>query len=247
MKVDGIKTDRISIGSMNVIKFLNKYVGRLAEETVLVFSSKIIGILEGRAVPVGSVGKEELIIRESDAYMDRSVSRYGNMFTINKNTLISAGGIDESNADGHYILWPEDPMKSAARIRDFLTAKSGVKKLGVIISDSTVMPLRRGTVGIMIGWSGFNAVKNLIGTKDLFGREFKVSTVAVGSNLAAAGNTVMGEGNEQTPIAVLTDVPFVGFLDRSYITDAEYKECFVEPEEDLFAPFLLSLNWKKKN
>jgi uncharacterized integral membrane protein (TIGR00697 family) len=246
MKVEGIKTDRISVGGMKTEEFLDKYIERVAEETVIVFSSKIIGILEGRAVPIDSIDKDELIIRESDAHLDRSVSPYGNMFTINKNTLISAGGIDESNAGGHYILWPENPMKSAERIRDFLVKKFNVKKLGIIISDSTVMPLRRGTVGIMIGWSGFEATKNLIGTKDLFGREFKISTVAVGSNLAATGNTVMGEGAEQTPISVLTDIPFIDFLDRSHITDAEYKECFVEPKEDLFAPFLMSHKWKKK-
>jgi F420-0:gamma-glutamyl ligase len=126
-----------------------------------------------------------------------------------------------------------------------LVHKFNLKKLGVIITDSTVMPLRRGSVGIMVGWSGFSAVADLRGEPDLFGRPFHISTSAVGSSLACAGNIVMGEGTEQTPIAIITDIPFVKFYDNGNITDDEYKLAFVDPDEDLFAPFLSTVKWQK--
>jgi F420-0:gamma-glutamyl ligase len=166
------------------------------------------------------------------------------MFTIKCGTLISASGIDESNADGHYSLWSADPMKSARELRDILVKKFSLRNVGVIITDSTVMPLRRGSVGIMIAWSGFSAVEDLRGEPDLFGRPFHISTSAVGSSLACAGNIVMGEGTEQTPIAVISDIPFVKFYNQSRITDDEYKMAFVAPDEDLFAPFFANVKWQ---
>jgi F420-0:gamma-glutamyl ligase len=246
MQIQGIKTDRLRANARyELASFVNKYITELHENSVVVFSSKVIGIIEGRVVPIGSINKEDLIKAESSLYLDRSCSKYNNMFTIKSETLISAGGIDESNADGHFALWPENPMRSAAKLRDILVKKFKLKNVGVIISDSTVLPLRRGSIGIMAGWSGFSAVEDLRGEPDLFGRPFHISTSAVGSSLAAAANIVMGEGCQQTPIAVITDIPFVRFNSRSTITGKEYKTAFVDMKEDLFAPFLSSVNWEK--
>ena len=42
------------------------------------------------------------------------------MLTIKNNILIPTSGIDESNANGYYILWPEKPFESAKRIYNFI-------------------------------------------------------------------------------------------------------------------------------
>jgi dihydrofolate synthase / folylpolyglutamate synthase len=54
----------------------------------------------------------------------------------------------------------------------------------------------------------------------------------------------MGEGAEQTPIAILTDLPFVDFQDRDP-TAEELANVIIPLDEDLFAPFLTSVQWQK--
>ena len=54
----------------------------------------------------------------------------------------------------------------------------------------------------------------------------------------------MGEGNEQTPIAVISDVPFVEFQDRNP-TKEEIEELKINIDDDLYAPLLKSVNWRK--
>jgi F420-0:gamma-glutamyl ligase len=105
-------------------------------------------------------------------------------------------------------------------------------------------PMRRGTVGVMIGYSGFCATNSLIGKSDLFGRDFQVSRQSVSGGLVAAANLVMGEGTEQTPIAIVYDVPFVKFQDRDPTPD-EIAENFIPLEEDLYGPFLKLVPWQK--
>jgi dihydrofolate synthase / folylpolyglutamate synthase len=53
----------------------------------------------------------------------------------------------------------------------------------------------------------------------------------------------MGEGAEQTPIALLTELSFVHFQDRDP-TAEELATVIIPLEEDLFAPFLASVQWR---
>ena len=70
----------------------------------------------------------------------------------------------------------------------------------------------------MLAYSGFRALNDYVGRPDLFGRPFTVSQADVAGGLAAATVLQMGEGAEQTPIAVLTELPFVQFQDRDLAT-----------------------------
>ena len=54
----------------------------------------------------------------------------------------------------------------------------------------------------------------------------------------------MGEGTEQTPIAVLSDLPFVKFNPNNP-TQAELDSIFLSREEDIFAPLINGVNWQK--
>lgn len=99
-------------------------------------------------------------------------------------------------------------------------------------------------MGITLAYSGFKALNNYIGKPDLFGRPFAVSQADVAGGLSAAAVLQMGEGTEQTPLAVVSDVPFVTFQDQNP-TAEELAETVIPVEEDLFAPFLLAVDWQK--
>jgi F420-0:gamma-glutamyl ligase len=52
----------------------------------------------------------------------------------------------------------------------------------------------------------------------------------------------MGEGNEQTPFAVITNAPKMEFQSMPP-TDEEIQEIFIPMEEDLYAPLLKNAPW----
>jgi F420-0:gamma-glutamyl ligase len=55
----------------------------------------------------------------------------------------------------------------------------------------------------------------------------------------------MGEGAEQTPIAVISDIPFVAFQDHDPTLE-ELKKFYLEHmEDDLFEPFLRQMGWRE--
>jgi len=245
MLVKPIKTRRVLPETLNIYQLLDESLTGLSEDCVIALSSKVVAVCENRVVPIGSVDKEDLIRREADYYLPIEVGKYGYHFTITHNTMISAAGIDESNAGGNYILWPANPQETANNVRAYLANKFSLKRVGVIIIDSSCMMLRYGTLGIVIGHSGFRAINDYRGTPDLFGRPFLISQASVGGGLAAAANLVMGEGTEQTPIVLLEDLPFVHFQDRDPNLE-ELKGFYLgTKDEDLFAPFLNRVEWLK--
>jgi len=217
----------------------------LQENSVIVVSSKIVALCQNNVVDKATITKSDLIKQEADFYTPDSFNTYGFNFTILNNTFIPSAGIDESNADGYFVLWPKDPQRAANELRAFMRQHFNLKNVGVIITDSTSMPpMRSGTIGIMLAHSGFAAVKQLVGTEDLFGRNFQVATSAIGSGLAAAANVVMGEGTEQTPLAIISDIPFVTFQ-AADPTPQELEAVYIRPEIDLYAPFIQSAPWQK--
>lgn len=243
MVIKAIKTRKVLPGSGSLFELLDKSIKELSERSIVVVTSKVISLCEGRVVPAEGTDKEELIKQESDYYVPREIGKWGYNFTITHNTLISAAGIDESNGGGDYILWPEDPQKSANAIRAYLKKRFGLKSIGVIVIDSSMFAMRYGTLCIPIGHSGFLATQDYRGKPDLFGRPFKVSISSVAGGLAAAAGVVMGEGTEQTPIAIIEDVPFVQFQNRDPSPE-ELKRFYIPAkDDDLFAPFLNSVKW----
>ena len=149
-------------------------------------------------------------------------------------------GIDESDGDDNYVPWPKDAQRTANEIRASLRKRHGREQIGVIITDSTCHPLRRGTNGIMLAYSG--ALNDYVGKPDLFGRPFAVSQADIAGGLAAAAVLQMGEGAEQKPIAVLSDLPFVHFEDSDPSAE-ELATVIIPLEEDLFACRVPELVW----
>jgi len=246
MIVNAIKTKKITANSDGIFELLDEFLPKLHERSVVVITSKIVALCEGQVVHTAGADKEELIKKEADFFLPASLSKYGYHFTITKNTLIAVAGIDESNSGGDfYVLWPKNPQESANKIRQYLSKKFNLDELGVIISDSTCTPMRRGTIGIPISYSGFKATHNYVGQPDLFGRPFKVSQSGTALGLSASAVLVMGEGTEQTPLAVVSDVPFVEFQDHDP-TSEELEDFYIATyHDDLFAPFFDSVTWQK--
>ena len=244
MQVIAVKTDIISPGELSVEALLDKYLVDVKEGSVVAVTSKIISLCQNRVVPINDANKEDLIKKYSQYYIPGGTGEYGYHFSIAKKTLVAMAGIDESNGDGNYVLWPKDLQNSANTIREYIAKRFKLHKIGVVITDSTLIPLRYGTVGVVLAYSGFEPLNDYRGKADLFGKDFKVSTSNVAAGLSAAAVLVMGEGTEQTPIAVLSDLPFVKFNSNNP-TQAELDAIFLDREDDVFAPLIDGVNWQK--
>jgi len=163
---------------------------------VLVVTHKIVSKAEGAVRVV--TGDEEVFKRELVEEIARSIVRRRGELIIaeTKHGFVCANaGVDRSNAEpGTMILLPDDPDRSAHRIRTRLERLLGVD-LPVIISDTFGRPWRRGLTDVAIGVSGLMPILDLIGTKDWSGRELDVTEVAVGDELASAADLVMGKAD----------------------------------------------------
>jgi dihydrofolate synthase / folylpolyglutamate synthase len=243
MKVTAIKTNKIIPSRDNLYQVLDKYIKRLKNNSILVITSKIVAICEGRVVKNIGVNKMDLVKKEARYYLPPN-NKYHISLTIKSNTLIPTAGIDESNANGYYILWPKNPQESANEIHAYLKKRFRLKNIGVLITDSKTTPLRMGTTGMAIAHSGFKALKNYINQKDIFGRKLRVTKASVIDGLAAAAVVVMGEGREQTPLATIEDVQFVEFQDRNP-SRYELQDLRIELRDDLYATLLKSVKWNK--
>ncbi len=243
MRITAIKTHKITGKDTNLYTILDTYLPKVSEKSIVVVTSKIIAVAEGRTVKIGDIDKEELVKQEAEYFLPPD-PKYHFSLTIKNGLLIPSSGIDESNGNGDYVLWPRDPQKWANDIRVHLVEKFNLKHVGVIITDSKTTPLRWGVTGAAIAYSGFLPLNNKIGTPDIFGRKLQATQVNIMDGLAAGAVVVMGETDEQTPLAVIEDVPFVEFVDRNP-TDEELKKLKIAIEDDLYAPLLKSVAWEK--
>lgn len=240
MKVFGVKTGPVKAGD-DIFKILDEYLPEVNENSVIAITSKVVGICENRVVKIGgSVNKRDLIKSEAEFILDDGESNGSGIFlTVKEGILIPTAGIDESNGDGFYILYPKNPMGSAKYIWEYLATRSGIRNFGIILTDSKSSPLRRGTTGISISWCGLKPVYSYVGKPDIFGRELEVTSSNIIDGLAAAAVLVMGEGDELCPIAVLEDIPKAEFT-GSPPSETEIASVKISLEEDIYAPLLRS-------
>lgn len=244
MRVTSIKTHKITKKDTDIFKILDVYIKDLKEKSVVAVTSKIVAICEGRLVSKNAATKDELTEQEAEWYLPRHLSKYDFCISIKNNTFTASAGVDESNGNGYYVLWPKDPQKSANAIRLHLKQRFNLNNIGVIITDSKTTPLRWGVTGVALAHSGFRALNSYIGKPDIFGRLLKAEKLNVSDTLATAAVGVMGEGNEQTPLAIIEDVPFVRFQPRNP-TEKEIASLHISIEDDLYAPLLRGVKWRR--
>ena len=201
------------------------------EGDIIFITSKILGIAEGRTAKISEVSKETLIQQESERYLPfaNDQDSFHVNLTVAQNILIPAAGIDESNADGYYVMWPTDPDSTCQKIRQYLMDKHHIKHLGVVTTDSHTTPLRWGVTGITIGLAGIEPLKDIRGEPDLFGRKMHVTKVNLIDPLASMAVLLMGESAECTPIVILSDYQGISFSDKASMQDFK-----IPLEEDIY-------------
>lgn len=240
MRIKAIKT-RIFREREDLISFVLKYVKKLPEKSILVITSKIVALSEGRTreidLSIPHDKMREQIIKSESEYMLRTKYTW---LTIKDGVVMSSAGIDESNADGKIILLPKNSFRAAAEIRNILKKKYELKNLGVLITDSRLFPLRAGIVGAAIGYAGFKGVRDYRGSPDIFGRILKLSRTDVADSLATAAVLAMGEGKERQPLAIIIGAP-AEFADK-----INKKELMVDPREDMYQPLYEKIKKIKK-
>jgi F420-0:gamma-glutamyl ligase len=223
MKVAPIRTGTFTEGG-DLIAFILKHVPKLKEGSVLAVTSKIVALAEGR---VADAGEEAALIRKESEWQKKT--KYGYL-TFKDGLYMWNAGIDASNADAKVVLLPKDSFASAQRIHSSILQNTAIKKFGVIITDSRIMPLRAGVVGVALGYAGFKGLRDYRGKKDIFGRKLKYTQTDVGDALASAAILAMGEGNERQPLCIIEDAP-VEFTSRVH-----KKELVVSPKDDMYRP-----------
>lgn len=253
MIVTSVKTHKITQKDKDVLQILDRYIKKLPEKSVVAVTSKIVSICEGRIIRAQRLEfgiqnkknqKDRLVEKEADLYLPRHMSKYDFMISIKRGIFTASAGIDESNGNGFYVLWPKDPQKSVNQIRKWLKSRFNLENVGAIITDSKTTPLRWGVTGVAIAHSGFLALNSYVGKPDVFGRIMQVEKLNVADSLATSAVSVMGEGNEQTPLAIIEDIPFVQFQRRNP-TKKELENLKISIEDDLYAPIIGSVRWKK--
>jgi coenzyme F420-0:L-glutamate ligase/coenzyme F420-1:gamma-L-glutamate ligase len=201
----------------------------LIEGDVVVVTQKIVSKAEGRTVRIVSSDPDaKRALAESEAV--RVLRRRGDLVvTETRHGFVCANsGVDLSNvADGWAVLLPEDPDRSARRLRDGLRARTGLE-VAVIISDTFGRAWRRGVTDVAIGCAGIRAVVDLRGTTDALGRELVATEICVVDEIASAADLVMGKARG-VPVAVVRGV------DVAYLGQGAVTEEVVRPYgEDLF-------------
>ena len=246
MQITAIKTRIVKASSCSLTELLQESLPNIQEGSVIAITSKVVSLCEGNVVSLESGVKDDIIESEADYFLPKSGSKYDIYLTIKDNLLVPSSGVDESNTNSNYVMWPKDPQESVNMCWRFIKDIFHLHDLGVIITDSTSSPLRWGVTGKCITYCGFKGINDKIGESDLFGRKLRMTRINVTDALAAAAVLCMGESNEQTPIAIINDLPFVEFL-QNPPTVEEIEDMHIDIEDDLYGQLLKAVNWQAKN
>ncbi len=204
-----------------IIEHIKRERESLEEGDIIVIAEKVIATSQGRVRTLSEVEKVsdkardmankydmderyvELIVRESSMIIGGMTHVI--LAKVN-NFLIANAGIDQSNAGpNRVVLLPSNLEKVVWEYRNALKQKFNLNKLGVIIADSRVQPLRKGTIGIAIATAGFEPIEDLIGHPDLFNRPMKITMRAVADDLASAAQFLLNEADQRTPVVIIRD------------------------------------------
>lgn len=193
----------------------------LRDGDVLAVSSKYAAIAEGRVValddlvisPQAAALAEryqmnpriaQLVLQEADHIFGGIP---GFLLTFKDGILSPNAGIDRSNIPGGLaVLFPEDPYRSAAALRAAIRQRLGAD-VGVILTDSWLMPGRLGTTGVALATAGFRPIQDERGKADLFGNPMIVTQRGIADQICAAAQLVMGERDEATPFVIVRNAP----------------------------------------
>ena len=227
MEVFPIRIEKMKRGQRLKKAILRDFSGfPLRDGDIIAVSGKILSLLEGRTYLLSSKNDFSRIVeREAEFVWDS----FPNLkLSIVYGSLSPNSGIDSSNIEREsIILYPTVPNIKAEEIRLLFLLYFNVY-VGVLLIDSRLFPLRKGTTGVAIGFSGIIPILDDRGKVDLFGNKLKVTKRSIIDDLAAIAHLVMGESDERIPYVVIR-----GF--KKYVT--RRKESFklsVPPTECIY-------------
>lgn len=177
---------------------------RLAEGDVLVVSSKIVskslGLWADSADKSAAVASQTIRVVAERMAGDR-ITR---IVQSTAGPTMAAAGVDASNTGGRdeVLLLPANPDAEAEHLRVALLEATGLRRIGVVLSDTAGRPWRFGQTDFALGAAGVAVVDDLRGAVDADGRALAVTARAVGDELAAAADLVKGKA-DAIPAAVL--------------------------------------------
>lgn len=210
---------------------------------VLAVSSKYVAISEGRVVKLAEVEPGEKALQLAAQYnMDATIAQLvveeaehifggiplGYLLTWRSGVIAPNAGLDRSNIpNGLAVLLPRDPYYSARQLRQSLQEALNIQ-LGIILTDSWLVPGRWGTTGVSLASAGFVPLQDERGKLDLFGNPMQVTQRGIADSLSVCAQMVMGERDEATPLAVIRN-------SGVQLTDAEISQ------EDVAIPWEMCL------
>ncbi|MHA2399884.1 MAG: coenzyme F420-0:L-glutamate ligase [Promethearchaeota archaeon] len=226
-----------------IIDNIRKSEKSLIDGDIIVIAEKVIATSQGRVVNLSEVTDisekaknladeydmderfVELILQEASMIlggMTHVILAQVNDF------LIANAGIDQSNAGpNRVVLLPKQLKKTVWDYWKDLRKEFDIRNLGVIISDSRVQPLRKGTIGIAIATAGFEPVEDLRGHPDLFNRPMEITMRAIADDLTSAAQFLLSEADQQTPVVIIRNSN-VEFTENPQLTPE------MAPEECLY-------------
>jgi coenzyme F420-0:L-glutamate ligase/coenzyme F420-1:gamma-L-glutamate ligase len=191
----------------------------LGDGDVLVLAHKVVSKAEGRTRRMDEIepgerarelarehGKDPRLVQavlDESAELLRAVD--GTLICVTRHGFVCANaGVDQSNVSGEageLVLLPDDPDGSAARLRSVIADALGVRP-AVVIADSFGRAWRLGQTDVAIGVAGLVALDQWIGRPDAFGRELRVTSIAVADAVAAAADLARAKDSLEPAVLV---------------------------------------------
>ena len=190
----------------------------LGDGDVLVVAHKVVSKAEGRVRRLDEIepgehasalarehGKDARLVQavlDESAEVLRAVD--GTLICVTHQGFVCANaGVDQSNASeaGELVLLPQDPDRSATRLRAGIAQLLGVRP-AVVVADSFGRAWRLGQTDVAIGAAGLVALDQWIGRPDGFGRELRVTSIAVADCVAAAADLARSKDSLEPVVLV---------------------------------------------
>jgi coenzyme F420-0:L-glutamate ligase / coenzyme F420-1:gamma-L-glutamate ligase len=188
----------------------------LAAGDVLVVAHKVVSKSEGRVrrlpdIEPGERARELAEEHRKDARLVQAVldesdellrARDGVLICVTRHGLVCANaGVDLSNAsgEGEVVLLPDDPDASARRLRGGIELAIGVRP-AVVISDSFGRAWRLGQTDVAIGAAGLTPLDAWGGRPDAYGRELRVTEIAIADAVAAAADLARAKDSREPAV-----------------------------------------------
>lgn len=185
---------------------------------MLVVAHKIVSKAEGRVRRLGDIDPGERAtalaaehrkdarlvqaVLDETAELLRAVD--GTLICVTHHGFVCANaGVDQSNVPGEdeLVLLPEDPDGSAARLRAGIEAVRGVRP-AVVVADSFGRAWRLGQTDVALGAAGLVPLDEWSGRPDAFGRELRVTSIAVADSIAAAADLARAKDSLEPVVLV---------------------------------------------